>query len=31
MFIDFRKKNIVPVLPVVIKGHQVELVKEYKY
>ncbi len=31
MFIDFRKKNIVPVLPAVIKGHQVEFVKEYKY
>ncbi len=31
IFLYFHKKNIVPVLPVVIKGHQVELVKEDKY
>ncbi len=31
MFIEFHKKNVVPVLPAVIKGHQVEVVKEYKY
>ncbi len=30
MFIEFHKKNVVPVLPAVIKGHQVEVVKEYK-
>ncbi|XDV11492.1 hypothetical protein PO909_000423 [Leuciscus waleckii] len=31
MFIDFRKKNSVPVLPSAIKGHQVEVVTQYKY
>ena len=31
MFIDFHKKSSVPVLPSVIKGHQVEVVKQYKY
>ena len=31
MLIDFRKKSSAPVLPSIIKGQQVEVVKQYKY